>query len=867
MTVVGRWRDDPIMLRRLARSIATVAGIAACLLGTALAEKGAAGRPNIILIMADDMGFSDLGCYGSEIATPHIDRLAAGGLRFSQFYNNAKCSPSRASLLTGLYPQQTRDGARKDNHRNLAQVLKSAGYHTLMVGRTGANLGSPVKAGFERYFGLMDGCCNYFNPGLKRAGEPEPGRKRPGEARPWAIDEKVIRPFTPDDRDFYATDAFTEAANGFLDDYGESERPFFLYLPYTAPHFPIHARPGDIAKYRSRYKALGWDKLREQRFAKLKEQGLVSAKWKLSPRDGTIPAWEDLDGAEQDAWDLHMAVYAAMIDRMDQGIGRITAKLRKLGIEKNTVIFFLSDNGACAEEDRAFATTAPGVPPGPVQSYRTQGLAWANASNTPFRKFKWWLHEGGTASPLIAYWPNGLAQKHRGTISHEVAHIMDLMPTCLDIAGVEYPTAGQKHLLPPEGRSLMPVLNGKSRAGHEALFWQFGECRAVRLGKWKLVAGHPNPRLGIDFFKQNAGAAADGSIPWELYDLEADRTETNDLADRYPDRVETMAKQFQAWSMRVSNQRPPLTRETDVEPKFFVADGMNADGSLVKFYKRGLDYANKYFGNYGPYHIYLLGPDNEESVRAIYRKRAKNRADLNAEKPIADQVTEFLTQPNILEEIDAVLAGESTGGLTWSDPQHRIYEDVTTNATGREKDPVENTWGALHEYHHVFQVSQVDSYAKRTSERNLNSWMAEGGATYSSAKFMENLGLIDSFADYMLQLRTTGGNIARPGINDFLADGKKFRLDDESHWENEDGGSAQVYYMLGAWATAYLIHVQGIEEKTVLKDWYFDILPLGKSAAFKKHIGISLEEFYAKFDAFIRQSDERVMAIFKRTPR
>ena len=304
---------------------------------------------------------------------------------------------------------------------------------------------------------------------------------------------------------------------------------------------------------------------------------------------------------------------------------------------------------------------------------------------------------------------------------------------------------------------------------------------------------------------------------------------------------------------------PPLARETKVEPRFFIAEGLNDDGSLLKNYKRGLAYAIDYFGNYGPYCVYLLGPASEASVRDIYRKRAELRADPNAEEPVEEQIEGFLNEKNIIEEIELVLAGKSHGGLTWSDPGRRLYEDVTTNASNREMDPLENTWGALHEYHHVFQVSQVDSYADRNSERNFSSWMAEGAATYSSAKFMGNLRLVD-FPGYMLQLRTNGGNIGRPGINEYIGEKGVFRLDDETLWEKE--GSAQVYYMLGAWATAYLIHERGIDEKTVLKDWYFDILPLGKSAAFKKHMSLSLEEFYHRFDAFIRQSDEEVMRIF-----
>ncbi|MEE2948032.1 MAG: hypothetical protein VX392_06920 [Verrucomicrobiota bacterium] len=299
--------------------------------------------------------------------------------------------------------------------------------------------------------------------------------------------------------------------------------------------------------------------------------------------------------------------------------------------------------------------------------------------------------------------------------------------------------------------------------------------------------------------------------------------------------------------------------QTDIEPVLFVADGLNSDGSLVQNYQLGLKYAIDYFGNYGPYYIYLLGPDNEQSIRDIYLKRAEIRANLNVRLAVEEQINEFLKRPNIVAEINAVLAGKAEGGLTWSEPPRRVYEDVTTNSKGREKDPIENTWGALHEYHHVFQIAHSDSYQERTSDRNINSWMAEGMATYSSAKFMDNLNLID-FKSYMLELRKTGGNIGRPGINEFISEEKNWHLDEEIYWET--GEAAQVYYMLGAWATAYLIYVHGVDEVTVLKSWYLDIPRIGKSAAFEKNMGLSLNEFYANFNTFIRQSNDEVMEIF-----
>ena len=297
-----------------------------------------------------------------------------------------------------------------------------------------------------------------------------------------------------------------------------------------------------------------------------------------------------------------------------------------------------------------------------------------------------------------------------------------------------------------------------------------------------------------------------------------------------------------------------------VAPVLLVADGLNADGSLVKNYQRGLRYAMDYFGNYGPYYIYLLGPDSERSVREIYRQRAMSRVDPKSTASAKQQIEEFLKRPNVVTEIKAVLLGKAESGLTWTQDPPVLYEDVTTNAKEREKNPIENTWGALHEYHHVFQMAHCDTKQKRTSDKHINSWMAEGMATYSSAKFMENLGLVD-FKGYMLDLRESGANIGRPGINEFLAKTQTWQLDNENYWDK--GGSAQVYYMLGSWATAYLIHVQGVDEVAVLKDWYHDIPRIGKSAAFKKHMGLSLADFYEKFDAFIRQSDDEVMQIFQ----
>ncbi|MGB2823883.1 MAG: arylsulfatase [Phycisphaerae bacterium] len=505
------------------RAFLKAIGVGAASLGMprllSASEKGT--RPNIILLMADDMGFSDIGCYGGEIRTPNLDRLANRGIRFTQFYNNAKCSPTRASLLTGLYSQQVGEGAMGTCRHcvTIAEALKRCGYRTLMTGKWHQN-NIPVRRGFDRYFGLADGCCNFWNPGKQREGEPPPGRKW-ARWRRWAIDDKEYTPYTPEKKDFYTTDAFTDYAVKYLDEYGKEDKPFFLYIAYTAPHYPLHAWPEDIAKYKGKYMC-GWDKLREQRYARIVEMGLIDRKYAMSPRDDGVAKWEDV--ADKEEWDLKMAVYAAMIDRMDQNIGRIMDKVRQLGKEDNTLVLFLADNGGCAE--RVHKT--PNIPPGALPSYRTVDPPWANASNTPFRKYKSWDHEGGIATPLIACWPARIGKG--GRITHQVGHIIDIMATCLDAAGAEYPAAynGEK-ILPLEGKSLLPIFDGKQRKGHDVLFWQFGRSRAVREGKWKLVSH---------------------GAKWELYDLAADRTELNDLSSAEPQRVEKMAAMYKAWEAR-----------------------------------------------------------------------------------------------------------------------------------------------------------------------------------------------------------------------------------------------------------------------------------------------------------------------------
>ncbi|MFQ6131992.1 MAG: arylsulfatase [Armatimonadota bacterium] len=487
------------------------------------ASAQAAQRPNIILIMADDMGFSDIGCYGSEIATPNLDRLAQEGVRFTHFYNVARCCPTRASLLTGLYPHQAGvghmvgdrseemgpayQGYLNDSCVTIAEALKPAGYNTLMSGKwhVGENRPHwPCDRGFDRYYGLISGASNYF--------------KLDGH-RKMARDNE---PLTPDEEGFYITDDFTDAAVGFIEEYGRRPEPFFLYLAYTAPHWPLHAYPEDIEKYRGRYIG-GWDALRRERHARMIEMGLVDPKWPLTPRDPRAPAWED---AEHKEWfDMRMAVYAAQIDRMDQCLGRVMAKLAEIGAADNTLVMFLADNGGCAEELKG---NKPEIMPGPKETFMSYGLPWANASNTPFRRYKHWVHEGGIATPFIAHWPGVIEP---GGMTNQVGHLIDIMATCLDLAGADYPEEHNgKPITPLEGQSLLPIFQGQQRDGHQVIYWEHEGNRAVLQGRWKLVSQHPR-----DF---------------ELFDLEADRTELNDLARDKPGKVQELSALYDQWAAR-----------------------------------------------------------------------------------------------------------------------------------------------------------------------------------------------------------------------------------------------------------------------------------------------------------------------------
>ena len=530
-------------------------------------------RPNIIIIMSDDMGWSDIGCYGGEIDTPNLNGLAANGLRFTQFYNNARCCPTRASLLTGLYSHQAgighmmedrgQDGYRGDLNRNsvtIAEALKPAGYVTFAVGKWHVTPGQdkmkladthnwPLQRGFDRYYGTIHGAGSYYDPSS------------------LVRDNKLIT--TANDAEYqpaqyYYTDAISDQAARFIRE-RQPGRPFFMYVAYTAAHWPMHAREKDIAKYQGKYDQ-GYEPIRQARYEKAKRLGLIDPRWPISQ------VAMDWSRVENKAWEARgMEVYAAIIDSMDQGIGRIIAELKREGQFENTLIFFLQDNGGCAElmgrattqrnsyktrpekavyqplnkDDQQYGSApqqtrdgravimGQGAMPGPDDTYIAYGKGWANVSNTPFREYKHWTHEGGISTPLIAHWPDGIPRPLRGKLAKTPGHLIDLMATAVDLSGAKYPAEinGQKiHAM--EGVSLRPVLTGKPLKRAQPIFWEHEGNRAVRSGKWKLVAKEKQP--------------------WELYDMEADRTEMNDLAAKYPDKVKELSAQWDAWAARAN---------------------------------------------------------------------------------------------------------------------------------------------------------------------------------------------------------------------------------------------------------------------------------------------------------------------------
>ena len=473
-------------------------------------------RPNFVVILVDDLGFSDLGCYGGEIRTPHLDRLADEGLRFTQFYNAAKCAQTRSSLLSGLYHHRTNEKLSGNRHVTIAEVLRGAGYSTLMSGKWHL-AGKPWERGFERYFGFLGAAANYFT-----------GRDFGSGKNLMRLDGAV---FEAPAEGFYLTDALTDHAITFLKDAAGDKKPFFLYLAYNAPHFPLQALPEDIARYRGKYLG-GWDRLRSERYKRARALGVIKQSWPLTPRDAHVPAWESLSAEEREREDLLMAVYAAMVDRLDQNIGRLLKTLESLEEPDNTLVLFLSDNGACPYD---FNRT-PDIPPGPAESGRSYDSEWANASNTPFRLYKRFIHEGGIATPCIVRWPD-VIQKG-GTWNNEVGHVIDILPTLAELGNARYPEQVADHdILPLDGTSLAAALRGGTVQREKPLFWERSGNRGVRDGRWKLVAEHAKT--------------------WELYDLERDRTELQNLVRREPDRVRDMARLYDEWAANagaVSNQ-------------------------------------------------------------------------------------------------------------------------------------------------------------------------------------------------------------------------------------------------------------------------------------------------------------------------
>jgi arylsulfatase A-like enzyme len=490
--------------------------------------------PNILLISVDDMGWSDLGCYGSEIRTPHIDRLAEEGMRFTQFHNTSKCFPSRACLLTGIYAQQSgydRSYNQPLKHAlTLGEVLREAGYITLWSGKH-HGLENPVHRGFDHYYGLKDGACNHFNPGEQRPGEGVPARKSwSGEKarRAWCIDSLMFTPYTPEERDFYTTDYFTHYAVDWLESYQNDDRPLFLYLAYTAPHDPLMAWPEDITKYKGWYDA-GYEPIRQNRYARQLEMGLIDESYRLS--EASYFDWDTLSAELKAKESRKMEVYAAMIDRLDQNVGRLLKALEETGRAERTLIMFVSDNGASAEVVRLDDDYGE---IGSITRWSSLGPQWANVSNTPFRYFKNYSYEGGINTPLIAHWPGNIRP---GTFSRFPGHFIDIMATLVDLTGAEYPRIFHGEAITPlQGESLIPAFKGENPIRSGPLFWEWSNGQAVRKGDWKLV------RWG----KQN---------PWDLYKVSEDPSETNNQAGLYPDTVEMMDKMFQAWQ-----------RETGLDP-------------------------------------------------------------------------------------------------------------------------------------------------------------------------------------------------------------------------------------------------------------------------------------------------------------
>ncbi len=483
-------------------------------------------KPNIILISADDLGWSDIGCYGSEIKTPNLDKLGEGGMRFTNFHNTSKCFPSRACLITGVYAQQNNYNKTHTNPITnavtLGEILRTAGYRTLWSGKH-HGLENPYTRGFDRYYGLKDGACNYFNPGEQREGEGVPARKgKPGNKnkRAWCIDDKMFTPYTPEAKDFYTTDYFANYAIDWMEEYKNEEKPFFLYLAFTAPHDPLMAWPEDIVKYKNRYNN-GYREIREARYKKQLEMGLIDETYKLS--EPTYANWQDMEDSIRTNEIKKMEVYAAMIDRLDQNIGRVLKKLKEIGKDENTLIMFVSDNGASAE---MVNLTDDYGEIGIMTKWSSLGENWANVGNTPFRYYKNFSYEGGINTPFIAYWPGKIKAN---SFSRFTGHFIDMMATLVDLTGAEYPSRfNEQTITPMQGESLIPVFKGEKSNREKPIFWEWRRGQAVYNDGYKIV------KEGLD-------------KPFDLYNVKTDPTETKNLAKDQPEKVKEMEQLFNDW--------------------------------------------------------------------------------------------------------------------------------------------------------------------------------------------------------------------------------------------------------------------------------------------------------------------------------
>jgi arylsulfatase len=494
-------------------------------------------RPNIIVILIDDMGWSDFGCYGSEIPTPHIDALAAGGLRFTQFYNTARCSPTRASLMTGLYPHQAGmghlDNTVRENSKGttgrlrndcvtMGEVLGDAGYFTIMTGKW--HMGQwhkegstpPWERGFMRSLNSAIGETYFPNQKQRR----EHGLHLNGKR--YELDDPIFG------QNWYGPDLLTEWGLKFVDEAKASQKPFFWYLAHSSLHFPLQVPQEDIDRYRGKYMA-GWDEMRRERHQRQIDMGLVDPKWELAERPPDVFAWDSLSDKEKDRFDHIMAIYAAMLDRVDRSIGTLVDGLKQRGMLENTLILILADNGGNAESGPR--GRLEGDEPGGPQSTVFLGQCWATLANTPFRRYKHFTHEGGIATPLVVHWPSGIPTERNGKLEHQPGHLIDIMPTAVEASGAAYPSEFTGHTIQPmEGVSLISAFSGRPLQRKEPIFWEHEGNRAVRDGKWKLVMKLRGP--------------------WELYDVEADRTESHDLIDEEAELAAELITKWETWAAR-----------------------------------------------------------------------------------------------------------------------------------------------------------------------------------------------------------------------------------------------------------------------------------------------------------------------------